>query len=142
MLCSRSLLVIALEMALRLISPLRRNRSVRFDQFEVAEAARPAWRCLRAEALLEYRPGGLDSFAAPVALVDVALDMHLASPSAAGCTETAHSRCMPDSSKCKTALTSGSVATQLSVVLCGRLRWLQPMCLDAHWLLRWLPTYR
>ena len=82
-LCSRSLSVIALEMALRLIDPPRRNRSVRFDQFEVAEATRPTRRGLRAQALVEYRPGGLDSFAAPVALIHVALDRHLASPSAA-----------------------------------------------------------
>src|SRR5262249_6254656 len=82
-LCSRSPWAIALEMALRLICLPRRNRSVRFDQFEVAEAARPARRGLWAQALVEYRPGGLDSFATPVALVQVVLDRHLASPSAA-----------------------------------------------------------
>src|SRR5262249_38744600 len=83
LLCARSLSIIALEMALRLIYPPSRNGSVRFDQFEVAVAARPARRGLRAQALVEYRPGGLDSFTTPVALVHIALDRHLASPSAA-----------------------------------------------------------
>src|SRR5262249_57337999 len=92
------------ERAVGWIARPRRDRSVRFDQFEVAEAARPARRGLWAQALVEYRPGGLDSFATSVALVQVVLDRHLASPSAGGCTETARSRCMPDPRKCETAL--------------------------------------
>jgi hypothetical protein len=91
-LCSRS--VIALEMALRLICQPRRNRSVRVHQLKVAEAARPTRRCLRAQALVEYRPEGGDSFTTSVALVHVALG-HLASLRGS-CTETAHSWCMPD----------------------------------------------
>lgn len=81
-LCSRLLSVVALEMTLRLMCPSRRNRSVRFDQFEVPEAARPTGRCLRAQALVEYRPGGRDSFTTSAAFVHVALG-HLAAPSAA-----------------------------------------------------------
>src|SRR5262245_48091460 len=80
---SRSLSGIAREMALRLIYSPSRNGSVRLHQFEVAETARPTRRCLWAQALVDYRPGGIDSLATPVALVHVALDRHLASPSAA-----------------------------------------------------------
>ena len=81
--CSRSLSVLAREMPPRLTRPARRNCSVRFDQLEVAEAARSTRHCPRAQALVDNRPGGGDSFATPVALVHVALDRHQVSPSAA-----------------------------------------------------------
>ena len=70
-------------MPARLTRPARRNCSVRFDQLEVAEAARSTRHCPRAQALVDNRPGGGDSFATPVALVHVALDRHQVSPSAA-----------------------------------------------------------
>src|SRR5207247_659625 len=81
--CYRSLSVLAREMPPRLTRPARRNCSVRFDQLEVAEAARSTRHCPRAQALVDNRPGGGDSFATPVALVHVALDRHQVSPSAA-----------------------------------------------------------
>jgi hypothetical protein len=80
---SRSLSVLAREMPARLTRPARRNCSVRFDQLEVAEAARSTRHCPRAQALVDNRLGGGDSFATPVALVHVALDRHQVSPSAA-----------------------------------------------------------
>src|SRR2546430_1309462 len=81
--CYRSLSVLAREMPPRLTRPACRNCSVRFDQLEVAEAARSTRHCPRAQALVDNRPGGGDSFATPVALVHVALDRHPVSPSAA-----------------------------------------------------------
>ena len=81
--CSRSRSVLARETPPRLTRPARRNCSVRFDQLEVAEAARSTRHCPRAQALVDNRPGGGDSFATPVALVHVALDRHQVSPSAA-----------------------------------------------------------
>src|SRR5262249_14796293 len=88
-----------------LIYPPSRNGSVRFDQFEVPEAARPTRRGLRAQAFVDYRPGGLDSFATPVARVHVTLDRHLGFPFRGCCTAIPHSRCMPDHTKCPTLLT-------------------------------------
>jgi hypothetical protein len=93
--CSRSLSVLAREMPPRLTRPARRNCSVRFDQLEVAEAARSTRHYPRAQALVDNRPGGGDSFATPVALVHVALDRHPGFPFRGFFTETARSLCMP-----------------------------------------------
>src|SRR5262249_40502980 len=114
--------------------PPRRDRSVRFDQFEVAEAARPTRRGLRAQALVEDGPGSLDSFATAVALVDVALDWHLA-PSAAAAQKLPIRKGKPDPSKYGAALTRDSPA-------CPRSR---PISLDVHWSARvasYLPVGR
>src|SRR5262249_50228822 len=86
-----------------------------------AEAARPTRRGLRAQALVEDGPGSPDSFATAVALVDVALDWHLA-PSAAAAQKLPIRKGKPDPSKYGAALTRDSPA-------CPRSRL---MCLDVH----------
>jgi hypothetical protein len=97
---------------------LRRACSVGFNQLEMAEAPRPTWHGLGAEALVEDGSGSGDAFPTSIALVHVALGGQWASPPRA-LPGACHSRRMPDvrSSKPGPPGSAGSLRAQRRRVL-------------------------
>ena len=85
---------------------LRRACSVGFNQLEMAEAPRPTWHGLGAEALVEDGSGSRDAFPTSIALVHVALGGQWASPPPA-LPGACHSRMMPDVRSSQTGPTRG-----------------------------------